>query len=298
MQIIVRQMGGLGNQLFQYAAGVYYSRRCHVPFSVAMDPDPQAASAGYPRPFQLSMFRISAPVRPANALEQILLTPHPVRGRVGAAVRKLLGVKLYLEPEPYRFFPDLPGHAKGRIVYLRSYWQAAGYAAAVAPRLREEFTLRNEASGENLEVLNRIKASGCPVSVHLRRGDYKGAAHDLTLPMSYYKRAISLLRQRLDSPDFFVFSDDIAFAQENLGPDPEMHFVGHNKELTAFEDLRLMAACRHHIIANSSFSWWGAWLNPRLDKSVLAPKHWRGRSPSYYPDLYPEGWETIDNLSE
>ncbi len=289
-------MSGLGNQLFQYAAGVYYSELYQVPLSVAADPDPNAASGGYPRPFQLSMFRITAPVRRANRTEQILLSSHPWRRHAAAILRRLLRVELFVEPQQYRFYPELPAKEKVRCVYLRAYWQAAGYAARVESRLREELRLNYEPSGRNLEVLQRIAASHSPVSVHIRRGDYKRGAQDLTLPMSYYERALAVLRERVPSPELFVFSDDIEFARQNLRRDLKIHFVDHNDEFTAFEDLRLMAACRHHIIANSSFSWWGAWLNPRSDKLVLAPKHWRGQVVSYYPDLYPAGWELIDNL--
>jgi len=296
MKIIVREMGGLGNQLFQYAAGVYYSTRCQVPLLVAADPDPHAASAGYPRPFQLSMFQIQAPIRPATKLERVLLTTNRRFRLVAAGLRGLLGAKLFEEPEPFRFLPELPARKRASRVYLRAYWQAAGYAAGVESRLREELTLKSQPTGKNLEMLKRIAASPCPVSVHLRRGDYRLGPHDLTLPMHYYEQAILSLRQRFSSPELFVFSDDIEFASQNLSRVLPMHFVGHNDEFSAFEDLRLMAACRHHIIANSTFSWWGAWLNPRADKVVFSPKHWRGRTPSYYPDLYPAGWEIIDNL--
>ena len=295
MKIVVRQMSGLGNQLFQYAAGAYYSTRYRVPLTIAADPDRHASSGGSPRPFQLSMFRIQAQMRPASWLEQVLLTQHAARRKVAARLRRLLGAKLFIEPDPYHFYPDLPWR-DGRVIYLRAYWQAAGYAAAVESRLREEFVLKTEPSGKNLETLNRIAASRCPVSVHIRRGDYKGTGHDLTLPMSFYEKAIAVLRDRLTSPELFVFSDDIEYARQNLSRDLKIHFVDHNNEFTAYEDLRLMGACRHHVIANSSFSWWGAWLTPRSDKLVLAPKHWRGQVVSYYPDLYPAGWELIDNL--
>lgn len=297
MRILVREMGGLGNQLFQYAAGLYYSTRYRVPLVVAADPDPHAASAGYPRPFQLSMFQIQAPMRPATQIERILLTTNRRFQYMAAGLRGLLGVRLFEEPEPYRFCPELPAKKRARRVYLRAYWQAAGYASAVESRLREELVIKSPPSGKNLETLNRIAESPCPVSVHIRRGDYKLGPRDLTLPLRYYEEALNVLSQRFSSPELFVFSDDIEFARQNLCLKAPIHFVGHNDEFNAFEDLRLMAACRHHIIANSTFSWWGAWLDPRADKLVLAPRHWRGYTPSHYPDLYPAGWKTIDNLA-
>ncbi len=143
-------------------------------------------------------------------------------------------------------------------------------------------------------MLTRIQQQGQPVSLHMRRGDYTLAIEgNRTLPMSFYTRAIAHMRERLTTPVFFIFSDDIAFARAHLPADLAAVFVDHNDDLSSHEDLRLMAACHHHIIANSSFSWWGAWLNPRSDRIVFAPRNWTQAADSYYPDLLPPEW-TVD----
>ncbi len=146
-------------------------------------------------------------------------------------------------------------------------------------------------------MLERIGKCTNPVSLHVRRGDYTLAAEgNIALPLDYYTRSISICRERLADPTFFVFSDDIAFARKNLPHDIRAVFIDHNDDASSHEDLRLMSSCRHHIIANSTFSWWGAWLNPRLDKLVVAPKHWYLTQDSYYPELLPPGWILCDTL--
>ncbi len=129
----------------------------------------------------------------------------------------------------------------------------------------------------------------------MRRGDYTLAIEgNRTLPLDFYIRAIAHMRERLRNPVFFIFSDDIAFARANLPADLPAFFVDHNDDQTSHEDLRLMSACHHHIIANSSFSWWGAWLNPRPDKIVLAPRYWMLTPDSYFPELLPPTWIIVD----
>jgi hypothetical protein len=144
-------------------------------------------------------------------------------------------------------------------------------------------------------VLEQIRSSKHPVSLHVRRGDsVLPVEGKVVLPMDYYSDAISLFKQRLADPTFFVFSDDLPFVKENLPRDQKVVFVGHNDTFTAHEDLRLMSACHHHIIANSTFSWWGAWLNPRPDKMVIAPRNWYVGKDSYYPNLCPPDWMLVE----
>ncbi len=287
-------MGGLGNQLFQYAAGVYFAKRYGAALTIAADPDANAASWGSPRPFRLSTFRLgAAAVRPENRLEFFLLTMRPSAQRAAHFLRTALGRPLFVDTEGFHFYPDFPYARKPHTVYLRGYWQAAGYAAAVESQLRQDLTLRDPATGMNLEVLDRIAACVCPVSVHIRRGDY--LVGDITLSLRYYEEALRMVGGQHPDAALFVFSDDMEYAKANLPRDLPVYFVDHNDDFSAQEDLRLMAACHHHVIANSSFSWWGAWLNARAEKLVIAPRNWRGDTPSYYPDLYPEGWKAIEN---
>jgi hypothetical protein len=133
------------------------------------------------------------------------------------------------------------------------------------------------------------------VSLHIRRGDstlpWEGK---VVLQMEYYSYAISIIKERLADPVFFVFSDDIPYVKKGFLRDVKMVFVEHNDDFAAHEDLRLMSSCDHHIIANSTFSWWGAWLNPRPDKIVVAPRHWFLKDENYYPNLFPRDWVLAD----
>jgi len=297
MNIVVRQMSGLGNQLFQYAAGRYYAARYQARLRISVDPDRHAASYGSPRPFQLSAFRIAAPMRVATAWERLACAENRRVQKLAAGAFRLLDACRWSEPAPYRFYPDLPYAKLPATVYLRAYCQAAAYAAAVEPSLRQELQLWEAPQGEDAAVLQAIAASPCPISVHLRRGDYTHAAIDWALPLGYYRRAWQIMLAAFPAAEFFIFSDDCDYARAHLPPAGKRHFVDHNGSATAYQDLRLMAACRHHIIANSSFSWWGAWLNPRPQKVVLAPKFWHNTPQSYFPDLFPPGWRRVEDFS-
>jgi hypothetical protein len=129
--------------------------------------------------------------------------------------------------------------------------------------------------------------------MHVRRGDYAsnpktGATHGLC-SLDYYEEAIRYISERVEQPIFFIFSDDINWVKCNLKVDFPCQYVDHNKSMESFNDMRLMSLCQHHIIANSSFSWWGAWLNPGQKKIVIAPRRWFLNS-NNVEDLYPASW--------
>jgi hypothetical protein len=179
---------------------------------------------------------------------------------------------------------------------LVGYWHSERYFSAVADELRPLFQLRDEARGRNAELLARMAAEPA-VSLHVRRGDYAAnpatkAFHGL-LGASYYQAAVARMQELAPGARFYVFSDEPAWVRENLQLPEGSVMVDHNGE-AAQEDLRLMSACRHHVVANSSFSWWGAWLDPRPGKLVLAPRHWfRPESGVNDRDLVPSSWERL-----
>jgi Glycosyl transferase family 11 len=296
MKIISRQKSGLGNQLFQFAAGLYYARQYGAGLAMTVDPLRGQVSHGYARPFLLSHFNIRVQTRSETFSDRLAVNDRESLRPVAAAMRRALGIQVVREriDQRYVFLGDLEIGKGIRTVYLTGYWQTHCIPDAIAGALRPQLQLRHPPEGRNLELMNQIAASRNPVSLHIRRGDYTLAAEgNIALPMSYYDRVIQLLRGRVDDPTFFVFSDDIGFAKANLPARLRTVFVDHNDDHTSHEDLRLMSACRHHIIANSSFSWWGAWLNQRPDKLVFAPKHWLLQPGSYYPDLFPPEWILI-----
>jgi len=299
MKIISRQKSGLGNQLFQFAAGLYHARRYGADLAMAIDPAKGQVSHGYARPFLLSHFSIDVPMLPESLADRLAVNDRESLRPTAGVLRRALGIQVVRErlDQRYTFVEDLALTAGTRTVYLIGYWQTHRIADAISEELRSQLRLRKPPKGRNLELMEQIAQSVTPVSLHIRRGDYTLAAEgNIALPMSYYSRAITQLRERVDDPVFFVFSDDIAFARANLPPGLRTVFVDHNDDLNSHEDLRLMSACHHHIIANSSFSWWGAWLNSRPDKLVFAPKHWLLSPGTYFPDLLPPQWITLDSV--
>jgi hypothetical protein len=297
MRVIVRQISGLGNQLFQYAAGIYYARHYGGQLSVVLEPAKQRFSNGAPRPVLLSHFNISAPVYDAGWTDNLYLTERRKLQPMARVARSLSRVHVLRETLAQRYAllspPVLPDDL--RALYLVGYWQTYRIAAAVEDQVRREFAFREPAAGRNAEVLARIAATSQPVSLHIRRGDYTLAVEgNLALPMTYYQDAIRAMREKLANPTFFVFSDDPGFARANLPHDLPAVYIDHNDDYTSFEDLRLMSGCHHHILANSSFSWWGAWLNTRRDKTVFAPRQWLRLPGSSYPELTPPEWRLFD----
>jgi hypothetical protein len=295
MKILLQQKSGLGNQLFQYAAALYFAQLYTAELEIIQEPLELAVSYGHPRSFLLTKFSITAPVRHRSSRDRLFCSTAAHKRTIVEFARRITGTQVY-KPHfetDWLFLSSLPVDSQTRTIYLNGYFQAYQYPTSVDQDLRKHLTLRNAPTGRNAETLGQIQQCEYPVSIHVRRGDYTTiyGGRDV-LPLSYYQNSIQRIRQSIPSPTFFVFSDDIAFCKENLPSSENYVFVDHNGETEAHEDLRLMSACRHHIIANSTFSWWGAWLNPNSDKLVLTPDRWLDPNvPS--PDLLPPTWHRI-----
>ncbi len=297
MKILLIYEGGLGNQLFQYAAGAFYAKKYGATLEIMRKHNKYDTFLGHPRPYFLSNFCISAPYNKFTSLDRLICSVSQRKRPLVTLTRFATRSEVLREPlvQHWTFLPTLPVRPSTQVVYLEGYFQAYQYAQDVEDYIRTEFCFRRPPSGKNLETLERIRAAENPVSLHVRGGDYTmwcGGAR--LLPPSYYARAMQTMLERISNPTIFVFSDDIAFARETLPKSERIEFVDHNDESHPDEDLRLMSACRHHIIANSTFSWWGAWLNPCSTKVVCAPMIWQDDDPtSPYPDLLPPEWLRI-----
>ena len=297
MQIVVRQISGLGNQFFQYAAGRFYAKRYGATMRMALDLPENAHSYGSPRPFLLDSFSIAEPMSPLSHEDRLILTQSRTKQLLSKLVQKMQGVQIFTEPfaQRYTFSPDLPLHAGVRKLYLLGYWQTARMVDEVAQELRTALKFRTEPAGKNAALIQKIRTSEVPISVHIRRGDYTLSAEgNIALPFTYYERAIQHCKNTFYNPVFFIFSDDMDYARASMPSGVASVFVEHNSDAASQEDLRLMSTCRHHIIANSTFSWWGSWLNPDAGKLVIAPKFWHLNSSSYYPDLLPSTWTLFE----
>ena len=300
MQIILDECGGLGNQLFRYAALRYYARRYGADMKISVEHAKYAQSYGYPRPFLLDHFSISVPIRERSLGDRLFLTGKPWIKRAVAPAKKALRTQVFTQEFNgcHSFVGEIPLEPNVRRLHLVGYWHTYVTAEHVEAELRSELAFKNPAQGKNLEILEQIRHSKNPVSLHVRRGDSTvSATNRVHLPLEYYLNGIATMKERFSNPTFFVFSDDIGFVKDYLQLDATTVFVDHNDDFSAHEDLRLMSSCHHHIIANSTFSWWGAWLNPSQDKLVIAPRQWYLTPDSYYPDLLPPSWMLSDVLS-
>lgn len=282
--IVSRLIGGLGNQMFQYAAGRALARRRGVPFRI----DRRAFADYRTHAFGMDCFQAELADAPADQL------PGAVReSRLNRLLRPLLRapMKVYAE-KAFTFDAEVLALPDG--TYLDGYWQSEKYFADAADVVRADFTVRHAPSPANQRWLEHIRASNS-VSLHVRRGDYvtnpSAAAVHGTCDLDYYRRAVQHVAQASGvEPVVFVFSDDPDWVAANLQLSCPMHLVRDNDAATNYEDLRLMTACRHHVIANSSFSWWGAWLDPRPEAIVVAPQRWFAAGTPDARDLVPQRW--------
>ena len=159
--------------------------------------------------------------------------------------------------------------------YIQGNWTDERYFKQIENIIRAEFTPKNKLDKKNQKILELIQEK-LSVSIHVRRGDYiTNKANAKTfgfVGLNYYVNAIKKIKKSVSDSVFFVFSDDINWCQDNLSPlSKNMHFIDHNKGKNSYKDLLLMGACKHNIIANSTFSWWGTWLNTNTNKIIIKP---------------------------
>ena len=289
--VIVRLAGGLGNQMFQYALG-----RClasvrgaglHLDHSFLEDRTPRPDFA--PREYALGVFDLQPSRAPTSSVKQLERAKPALADRVRY---RILGA-----PVPYYRYPHVRERSHAfdprifdapRVCLLDGYWQSEKYFAAAADEVRHDF---RQAVPEG-PIAERIRATNS-VAIHVRRGDYvtiprTNALHG-TLPPGYYFEAIRLVTAKTAEPRFFVFSDDIGWCREQLAADVRLEFVSGETPDPA-RDLALMRRCRHQIIANSSLSWWAAWLNDDPEKIVVAPRRWFRDDAIPTGDVIPAGW--------
>jgi Glycosyl transferase family 11 len=288
--IVVALGGGVGNQLFQYAAARALALTLGVP--LALDAR-HYEGRGWPR-YALDDFAIETVPVDRGALP--LRDHRPIRRLLG---RLGLGAGAFSVYREKGLAYDPAVLARPDRTYLRGNFPSERYFIGHELTIRRELAFVRPLDDDNRAVLDEI-AGGIAVSLHIRRGDYvsnprANRVHG-TVNLDFYRRAADHIAGRAGGdPTFFVFSDDPDWVAANLALPYPAHAVTHNGADRDTEDLRLMAACRHHIVANSTFSWWGAWLNPSPDKIVVAPKPWFRDPSKDESTLVPEGWVRIDN---
>ncbi|OQA39078.1 MAG: Glycosyl transferase family 11 [Parcubacteria group bacterium ADurb.Bin316] len=291
--IIIRLSGGLGNQMFQYALGRYLSLKNNELLRF----DINAIKNGI-RKYSLNNFTVVGEISVDKDYKKINI-PNMHRMNFRTRLRRRLfrlheknksiyDRKIIIEPN-FNFCQDILKIKNN--CYLSGDWQSEKYFIESEDVIRKDLTLKNELSDLSKQWIGKIE-SCASVSLHIRRGDYvsnpKTNQFHGTCDLAYYQRAISAIAKKINNPEFFVFSDDIEWAKNNLKIDYPIYFVS-DKNIPDYEELIIMSKCKYNIIANSSFSWWGAWLNNNPDKIVIAPQKWFN-APTDTSDLIPEKW--------
>jgi len=294
--IIARLHDGLGNQLFIYAAARAIAEARGAELLVD-------AYSGFARDRkygalpQISHFGIRAAFAPMR-----LCYPPPfgrqIRDLQVSLSRHLPLAKRFVVREA-DFDAVCAGVPLRHLVRLEGYWQSARYFTRIAAKIAEEFQLTSPLSPRSLEVA-KLMANTEAVCLHVRQ--MHGAHHAFNqpppsqypqLPFSYYEDAVERLVARVKNPTFFCFADNFEWIRERWQFPYPVHFIDHNRGDRAYEDIALMSRCRHFIIGNSTFSWWGAWLSRSPDKIVIAPEN-RGRIAwGSEENLLPASWDVL-----
>ena len=297
--VFVRISDGLGNQFFQYATGLALARKLNtrlvLDVTSSYTPDEQ-------RRYELGHFKVTA--RPWTEREKAWVRKKQrqreramrIRNPILQPVRWLRGwcfrrwIFNCVDDQYCGYQPEIFSHRTN--IYLQGTWISENYFSMIAAEVRSEFEFATPAEGENISLLQKI--SNCPaICVHVRRGDYvsnprTNAKHGLC-DVGYYQRGFARIQCDVPHPVVFVFSDDPAWAQANLRFPCETVFVTHNVGDKNHEDIRLMRACQHFIIANSTFSWWAAWLAEYQQKIIIVPARWF-RDPKRIDHPAPSSW--------
>lgn len=288
--VITNLIGGLGNQMFQYTAGRALSLEYGVPLRLDIS---GFAGYGLHQGFELQrIFNCKAEIASEADVGSILgwQSSHIIRQVVSRPNVAAFRCKEFVVEPHFQYWQGIQKVPCN--CYLKGYWQSEKYFLKVADQIHEDFSFRLPLKKRNAELAKQINQVSA-VSLHVRRGDYANnpattAVHGLC-SLDYYRAAIKYVAERVAQPHFFVFSDDITWVKSNLKMVFPCEYVDHNQGVESYNDMRLMSMCKHHIIANSSFSWWGAWLNPEADKIVVAPKQWFSNQ-NDVRDLLPKTW--------
>lgn len=292
--IIVKLVGGHSNQLFQYAAARRLSH--HLGSKLCMDLSwfkeevPQGDTRRF---YELDVYSIEQNLIGSNKFALVHDDAANLKTKIYPITKGFFKprIKLYREPS-HRFDKHvlkLPDNT-----YLDGFWQNEKYFIDIRPTLLKELEPTNALTSKNKQYLKDIRSSNA-IAIHVRRGDYvdnimANKFHGV-MPTQYYYAALKYLKTRAVAKKLklFIFSNDIKWCQKNLQFSDPTVFVEGNKK--GSDDMRLMKHCKHNVLANSSFSWWGAWLNENPTKIVIAPKQWfQDKKANAETEIIPKSW--------
>lgn len=283
--IIIRIQGGLGNQLFQYAAAKCLAEKLDTSCKL----DVSSLNQKQSRQLELNQFSFKPVLASDKEIKKHLFLPSLYRH--SPALFGRLGRNIYREPH---FHFDEKFYDIKKPVYLNGYFQSEKYFKPAEDLISKEFTVNPLLIGHLKGRIQEWQPKET-IAVHIRRGDYtnkKIQDYHGILPADYYNKAIALLAEKIANPYFCFFSDDIGWVKENIIISDPHEFTSSVTQ-SAIEDFHLMTQCKHNIIANSSFSWWAAWLNNHSGKTIVTPRQWFNNVKLDTKDLIPENWIRI-----
>lgn len=292
-KVIVRLMGGMGNQLYEYATAKALALKLNK--KLIIDPRPILAEAPQ-RHYDLGLYNLESEDFGTTLTQWLVRWVASVRLGSFFKIIMPLAWSYQMVRDKEKGFDETLFHKNSKNIVIQGYWQSFKYFEAIRPTLLKEFTFKIEPNSINKTYLELIQSVNA-VGIHIRRGDYVSnvIANELhgLCTMSYYKKAINYINKTTYNPVFFIFTDDPDWAEANFNLVSNPHIIRHNIGSQDFEDLRLLSNCKHFIIANSSFSWWGAWLSLNEDKIVVSPSKWFNIDEFPYDDRIPESWIKI-----
>jgi Glycosyl transferase family 11 len=286
--IFVYLQGGLGNQMFQYAFAKALATEKNMPFVIDTSHFEKAVLLGEtPRSIQLQLFQTEFKI--ASAFDTQLI--HDIRypsllKRVWFKITQRYPLEIVNDDKSL----DAVKASSADHYFLSGYFQNEIYFQDNQDEIRRDFQ-----SKESISIPFETHAK--TVSVHIRRGDYitnaNASAHHGVCGMDYYERAFSYIESKISNPQYIFFSDDITWCKEHFKNKINAYFIEDRADKQEHEDLVLMSNCAHHIIANSSYSWWGAWLNASHTKIVVAPARWNNAQTSATNQYVPSTWKQL-----
>jgi len=290
--IIIGLKGGLSNQMFQYAVGRSLAGLLETELKLDKSFYDNQIHRHSKRKYELCKLNIKENFASASEIRKFKNAS--VLGEISAKISSWLGFQVkrsaITKEKGFEFNSEIMKLV--RHSYLDGYWQSYKYFENIGGIIREEFKNRSEWNEPNREMLRLIKNSKS-VAIHFRRTDYvlnrETAAFHGTCSMDYYQEAVEYIKSKVDNPKFFAFSDDIEWVKVNFRMN-NLKYIDNNDSNHGELDLSLMKHCQHFVIANSSFSWWGAWLCENPDKIVIAPHNWFKDKNINTDDLIPANW--------
>lgn len=295
--VIMQLMGGLGNQMFQYALGRSLSLRLKTDLKLdhesLIDRTPRGNIVF--RDYDLDIFTLVAERATKAEIGRYLPRTEPknTADKIYRKISNIISPHRYLYEPHFHVTPIVDQLPKD--CYLVGYWQSPKYFKDVEAVIRNDFRFKEEMSPVAQELQKNIFSKNS-VCINVRRLEYVNNSFHGLCDLKYFNPAIEIMKSKIDNPHFFIFSDDLEWCKENFPSNINKTFVGSEYFGPKFSDyLRLMSSCKHFIIPNSSYAWWGAWMNPDPDKMVITPKKWFADETWDAKDLIPENWMRVDN---